>query len=111
MTLSQAFIFKQGGSISATDANTVLEFAGLTPTDTYNPNDQLLKCKFYDALLGYLSQDNVGIKSISEGGYTIVYDMDQKAKHLERLAKESGCDDLVEAYTTQPVIQNKSYMW
>lgn len=111
MTLKEAFVFKSGSSVSETDAATVLEFAGLNPDAEWNPNDAAAKCKFYDALLGYLAQDNVGVSSVSEGGYSISYDKESKGKHLYRLAQESGCQSLIDKYDSQPIVQNKSFLW
>lgn len=111
MTLSEAFVFKTGNQISASDADMHLGFVGLNPTDTFDPNNLDQKCKFYEALLAYLSQDGIGVKSITEGGYSIVYDIDLKGKALENLALESGCNQLIDKYSFYPRVQNKSYMW
>lgn len=111
MTLTEAFVFKAGNGISATDAETVLEFAGLDPDADWDPLDDVLRCQFYDALLGYLSQDNIGVKSISEGGYSISYDGELKAKALYSLALESKCGSLIARFNPEPTVTNKSNMW
>ena len=111
MTLSEAFMFKAGNGISQTDANANLTFIGLEPTDLWNPDDAEQKCAFYGALLDYLSKDNVGVKSESEGGYSKTYDTENKGSYLMLLANESGCQRLIDKYNSQPKIVNKSYIW
>lgn len=111
MTLLEAFIFKSGGVVSSADATNHLAFAGLDPSAQYDPNNQEQKCLFYGALLGYMAQDNVGVKSISEGGYSISYDKDQKAKYLSDLADESGCSSLIDKYNSKVVVKDMSHLW
>jgi len=108
MTLLEAFIHKSGADQS--QANAELSFAGLTPTDQYNANDKKQKCALYKALLDFVSRDNAGVHSVSEGGYSITYNADNKGDYLSRLAKESGCRDLIELYGKN-VVKNKSYLW
>lgn len=109
MTLTEAFVFKAGNGVSNTDAAAALQFAGLSPNETWNPSGA--NCSFYKALLGYLERDGVGIRSESEGGYSKTYDTADKADYLSGLADESGCTDLIDKYSQQPKIRNKSYMW
>jgi len=111
MTLSEAFIFKAGNGISSTDADTVLEFSGLDPSSDWEPGNTTLKCSFYEALLAYLDQDNVGIKSQSEGGYSITYERGDKNNYMYNLALESGCQKLIDKYNPQPKVQNMSNLW
>lgn len=111
MTLSEAFVFKAGNGISSTDANTVLEFNGLTPGDTWDASNTDQKCKFYGALLSHLDADNAGVKSVTEGGYSKTFDHAEKSDLLFRLAKESGCQSLIDMYDPTPVVTNASNKW
>lgn len=110
MTLKEAFIFKAGDGISDTDAVSVLDFAGLDPNSIWDA-DSSQRCAFYDALLGYLESNNVGVSSESEGGYSKSYDTVGKGKYLSNLANESGCSALIDKYNQQPKVQDKSYLW
>lgn len=101
-------MFKAGNGIPETDAVASLRIEGLDPNDTYVEED---KCKFYKALLSALSRDNVGIKNITEGGYSISYDTENKAKYLYNLALESECSGLINLYSPQPKVTNKSNLW
>ena len=110
MTLLEAFELKSG--IADEKATALLEFEGLNPADEWDTDNQTLKCAFYKILLGELSRnESVGIKSISEGGYKIEYDKNDKAKGLYDLALESGCSSLIDKYHTNSVVENKSYLW
>lgn len=100
MTNLQAFLLKVGKDITNEDAEALLEFNGIDPNGVWNANDKSVKCPFYGAVLGYLDQSGVGITQVSEGGYSITYDRDAKAKYIERLANESGCPDLIKKYRT-----------
>ena len=116
MTLAEALVFKSKNNFSPIeltliDAGTVLEFSGMTPSDEWNPEDKELRCKFYNALLGYLDGDNIGVTSESEGGFSKSYDKLGKTNWLHSLALESGCLSLIERYDPTPTIQNKSNMW
>lgn len=109
MTLAQAFAHK--ADVSEVDAATILEFHGIDPNTIWVPADQGLKCRLYESLIGYLAQGEVGIKSVSEGGYSKTYDTAGKASELFRLAKESGCAHLIDLYNPQPKVQNASNLW
>ena len=108
MTLSQAFVHKSGAGAAV--ANVELEFAGLNPETVWDVNDQSLKCEFYRTLLIYIGRDNVGVSQVSEGGYSISYDKDDKGKYQKALAIESGCKDLIEQYSDN-VVKNMSHLW
>lgn len=111
MTLAEAFVFKAKNGITSTDAGTVLEFAGLTPASEWDVSNTEQKCEFYKALLGYLDQDKAGIKSESEGGYSITYESADRSTYLYNLALESGCKSLISQYNNQPKVENKSNLW
>lgn len=108
MTLSQAFVHKTGTDVHTAAAE--LEFTGLDPSSEWSVNDNELKCEFYRILLMYISRDNVGVKQVSEGGYSITYDSDSKAKYQKALAIESGCPSLIEQYSND-VVKNMSDLW
>jgi hypothetical protein len=109
MTLAQEFAHK--ADVSEVDAAIILEFSGIDPNAIWNPLDQSQKCALYESLIGYLAQDGIGIKSVSEGGYSKTYDSTGKASELYRLAKESGCASLIDMYNPQPKVQNASNLW
>jgi hypothetical protein len=111
MTILEAYKFKVGNDVSDADAIAALQFVGLDPDATWDANDNSTKCTFYGAVLNALSANNMGIKQESEGGYSITYDSAMKGKYLENLANESGCQELMDKYSTVPVIKNKSYLW
>lgn len=108
MTLSQAFEHKTGANAHTAAAE--LEFAGLSPSSEWSVNDNEQKCAFYRIILMYISRDNVGVKQVSEGGYSITYDSDSKAKYQKALAIESGCPSLIEQYSND-IVKNMSHLW
>jgi len=110
MTNLQAFL-KLAGDVSDNEARDLLEFDGIDPNGTWDPTNQTLKCGIYGAALNHLDQDGIGIAQTSEGGYSISYDRANKAKYMERLANDSGCNNLISKYRTKPVITDKSSMW
>lgn len=111
MTLVQAFIFKTRSEVSQAEASLALEFAGLNPNADYISLGSGDRCKFFTAVANYISQDNVGVKSVSEGGYSIVYDADLKANFLKQLADESGCANLISKYNNKPKVKDRSSLW
>ena len=108
MTLNNAFVYKTGADSSVAEIE--LAFVGLVGSDNYDSEIQEQRCLLYASILVYLSKDNVGVQSISEGGFAITYDKKNKADHLSLLAKESGCNDLIVLYATDTV-QNMSNLW
>lgn len=111
MTLLEAFKLKSG----LTDdekASAVLVFEGLNPTAEWDPNNEVIRCAFYNALLNELSRnEHIGVKSIAEGGYRIEYDKSDRVIYLYKLAVESGCRSLIDKYNPNPAVENKSYLW
>lgn len=110
MTVLEAYKFKVGNGISDSAAAAALSFAGVNPDDTWSP-DYVGKCAFYAAVIGALSAEGMGVSSITEGGYSITYNKDEKNKHLQFLAEESGCKELIAKYTTGLKVQNISNRW
>ncbi len=108
MTLSFALQTRTG--LDEAIASAELEFAGLDPSASWDACDQSMKCKFYKAMLLYMAKDNEGVKQVSEGGYSITYDKDDKARLLQGIAEESGCSELIEKFTVG-VVKNKSNLW
>jgi len=91
-----------------------LELHGISPTAPWdasmsNPD----RCKIYDIAikLGLQSRGVGGIRSISEGGYSITYDDADKTVKNWALskAKESGCSSLISEYTPNK-IRDISYL-
>lgn len=111
MTVKQAFIYKTKSEVSDSEASLALSFVGLNPESDFQSLSSSEKCKFYTAVISHVSQDNVGVKSISEGGYSISYDLDLKKNFLKELADESGCSNLINKYSLKPIVKNKSYLW
>lgn len=111
MTLLEAFKFKSGNKIPNSEATLSLQFVGLNPSDAFDQSNKVQMCKFYEAICGEIEKDYAGVQSITEGGFSMTFDKAQKSKYLESLAKESGCKNLIDKYSTSIKIKNKSSLW
>lgn len=113
MTIFEAFKIKSGGILSDEDTTALMSFYGLNHSDEWNVNNTDMKCAFYRFLITQIdtNSNNSGVSSISEGGYSISFDKDEKAKKLYNLALESGCSSLIKEYSVLPIIENKSNIW
>lgn len=111
MTILEAFQLKTFNQVDDTEASKYLVFAGLNPTDDYDPENTEIKCKLFGVILEFLSQSNYGISQISEGGYSISYDVGLKGKALESISLESGCNRLIDLYGFKTRIINRSNLW
>lgn len=113
MTIIEAFNIKISQvseiSVPANITEGLLMFEGLDPNAEWNPNNGTSKCSLYKVILTELSKDIYkGVKSVSEGGYSISYDFEGKKKCLSDLAEESGCGSLIERYNTNASITDIS---
>ena len=114
MTILEAFQLKSGGVLTDQQASAVLQFEGLDPNATWDPDDMDVRCPFYKAVLDTLvsTDQSKGVKRISEaGGVTIEWDKAEISQGFYDLALESGCSSLIEKYNVDPIVQNKSYLW
>lgn len=113
MTNLDAFMLLvgKGSGVSEDDAALLLEFNDITPTGTWDPKNQTLRCGVYGAALGFMDQDEVGVTQVSEGGYSVSYDKGNKASYMDRLANESGCKELISKYRTRAVITSIANRW
>ncbi|MGN6352822.1 MAG: DUF6706 family protein [Parafilimonas sp.] len=104
-----------GTSANDTQLSNALELKGIDPGATWiysttNP----INCDFYSIVITQLQNDrNIGIKAESEGGYSKTYDVDGNAfnKMLENIAKDSGCQELIDRYSTKVKIVDRSNLW
>lgn len=86
------------------------QMLGVDPNAEFDINDSATKCKLYKAALQEIQQAK-GVKSVTEGGYSITYADSSIPALLYGLAVDSGCDELISIFDVQPKIRNKSNMW
>lgn len=81
--------------------------------ESLNPDDEYIdlnKCRMYRLAILEI-QMTVGIKSVTEGGYSISYSDAAVPAGLKALADQSGCKELIDMFRTQPKIKSKRYLW
>jgi hypothetical protein len=104
-----------GTDASDTQLSNALALKGIDGSATWvysslNP----INCDFYAIVITQLQGDrNIGIKAESEGGYSKTYDVDSKAftQMLSNIAQDSGCQKLIDRYSTKNKVVDKSYKW
>ena len=109
MTNREAFIYLSNSSEPVAKVDIALQLEGINPEGIYSPTEN--RCKFYKSLLDFMSRSNFAVKSISEGEYSISFDTDSKAKFLYNMALDSGCEELIDKYSLNPKIRDKSFLW
>lgn len=104
-----------GTSASDTQLSNALLLKGIDPAaDWVYSTTNSINCAFYGIVISQLYADkNIGIKAESEGGYSKTYDVDGKAfaNQISALADESGCQQLIDRYSTKNKLRDRTYMW
>ena len=108
MTLSGFIQYRISEPVSVAD--NMITLAGMNPLDEYDPSDTVQRCAIYGVMLVHLDNKDAGVNSISEGGYSVSFNSEDKRRFMNRLAIESGCSNLVDAYGFGWV-ENKSNLW
>ena len=84
-----------------------LTFAGINPNEDYDPAN---KCAIYGLAISEIQQ-NKGVKSITESGYSVTFS-DSTSASIADLALQSGCTELIEANVpSQPKVRDRSNLW
>lgn len=83
------------------------ELAGIDPSSDYDPANN---CAVYGMAISEIQTDK-GIKSESEGGYSITYTDSSILGSLIALAQQSGCQNLIDKFDTQPKVRDRSNIW
>lgn len=84
------------------------QLAGIDPNAVYDPVN---KCAIYGLAIGEIQTDK-GVKSITEGGYSVTFSDSSIGGAILSLATQSECPDLIEANTpSQPKIRDRSNLW
>jgi len=104
-----------GTNASDTQLSNALALRSIDPSADWqysitNP----INCDFYQIVITQLQADrNIGIKSKSEGGYSKTYDVDGNAfnQMLANIAADSGCQKLIDRYSTKRGVRDKTYKW
>lgn len=83
------------------------ELAGIDPSAEY---DSANKCAVYGLAISEIQTDK-GIKSESEGDYSITYADSSILGSLIALAQQSGCQNLIDMFDNQPRVRDRSNLW
>jgi len=86
------------------------QMLGLQPQSEYIDADQKLKCKVYRIAISEIMRSVEKVKRESEGGYTKEY-IDSTGATLKLLANDSGCDELLDLISDEPIIKSVSHLW
>lgn len=108
MTNKEAFMFKS--TATEQEAINALSFVGIDPDGTWDASAD--NCKFYSSLIdNVLKGERPGATSISQGDFSIRFNGKSQSEYAFGLARESGCQALIDKYNPQPKVVDKSYLW
>ncbi len=105
------YLIGSGGDVSSDRINKTLSLSGFDPDDDYDLND---KCKLTGLAIDEIQNTiNSGVKSVSQGDYSITYDTEAAKEKMKWLASSSDCPGLIDKVSDigQPVIRDKSNLW
>jgi hypothetical protein len=104
-----------GTGASDTQLSNALALRSIDPAATWvYSSSNPINCDFYQIVITQMQSDrNIGIKSESEGGYSKTFDIDGKAfnQMLANIAQDSGCQKLIDRYSTKNKVVDKTYKW